>query len=785
MQPATFDITPSPRVLRMLGQIDFAPWQCLAELIDNSIDSFLEGRNGDKPLTLSPSIDIELPSAASLENGTGEIVVRDNGPGMTEDELNKAVTAGYSGNDPVEKLGLFGMGFNISTARLGKRTEVWTTTADSGDWIGVEIDFESLETTRSFAAPRLQRGKSEEELQEGRRGTMIRIANLDPARVMSLIWGAGKAATRRRLGKVYSRVIDQLGVTVLYDGEKIRPRRHCTWNRKRSVPHRDFANIPAIIDIYEVLDSRRFCDICWVWLEPTDETCPACGILENIRQRTRSIKGWIGVQRYFDKQHFGIDLLRNGRVIEELDKSLFNWVDPDTNQAELEYPIDTTHWGGRIVGELEIDFVRVSHQKDAFDKFDPQWKEVVERVRGDSPFRPVIAQRLNLPRNNSPLGRLFAGYRTGNKAGLANLVPGYPDGRGRNDSTILEWGQRFHDGHLDFQEDDKWYELVKLAEAPTDGGSPGGSGGPGSFPPLDDPTTPVDDSLSPGSPGAEFPQPGPTASDPPTIQPPLFETDTELSGTYKLESLPGSPAIIVNAKRGQNGLEEKPFFCDTSPNGAVEFQYNPAHTFFEESLETPLDCLVSDLAHKFFLLSGQAQRDLPLATIDREIRKEYFPYTLTSVGEAVEEAKSILDGLRQFLDENLHEVAPISASLMDDHTLDLVRKGILEAVLGGERDVQEAISAGEFIRYVGTDFLVSAPSHWPQLVMDGCFVSVPYQDVSPSYQANSVAMVSDALRDAAWIISDSGGGAISKDQRWRLRFARALASIRLLENWRK
>ena len=39
MTTKTFDITPSPRVLRMLGQIDFAPWQCLAELIDNSIDA--------------------------------------------------------------------------------------------------------------------------------------------------------------------------------------------------------------------------------------------------------------------------------------------------------------------------------------------------------------------------------------------------------------------------------------------------------------------------------------------------------------------------------------------------------------------------------------------------------------------------------------------------------------------------------------------------------------------------------------------------------------------------
>ena len=69
--------------------------------------------------------------------------------------------------------------------------------------------------------------------------------------------------------------------------------------------------------------------------------------------------------------------------------------------------------------------------------------------------------------------------------------------------------------------------------------------------------------------------------------------------------------------------------------------------------------------------------------------------------------------------------------------------------------------------------------------MDGRFVSVPYEDVSASHQADSVAMVCDALRDAAWIVSDSGGGAFRKDQRWRLRFVRALSSVRLLENWRK
>ena len=35
-------ITPSARILRMLGEIDFDPWRCIAELVDNSFDDFTE-----------------------------------------------------------------------------------------------------------------------------------------------------------------------------------------------------------------------------------------------------------------------------------------------------------------------------------------------------------------------------------------------------------------------------------------------------------------------------------------------------------------------------------------------------------------------------------------------------------------------------------------------------------------------------------------------------------------------------------------------------------------------
>jgi hypothetical protein len=48
-----------------------------------------------------------------------QLKITDNGIGMTAEVLERAVRAGWSGNNPIDDLGLFGMGFNIATARLG------------------------------------------------------------------------------------------------------------------------------------------------------------------------------------------------------------------------------------------------------------------------------------------------------------------------------------------------------------------------------------------------------------------------------------------------------------------------------------------------------------------------------------------------------------------------------------------------------------------------------------------------------------------------------------------
>lgn len=74
------DITPTPRILRTLGDIPFAAWQCLAELTDNSLDAFSEAENKGKVIN-GPRVDIHW-SSDSVAAYDREIVVQDNGLGM-------------------------------------------------------------------------------------------------------------------------------------------------------------------------------------------------------------------------------------------------------------------------------------------------------------------------------------------------------------------------------------------------------------------------------------------------------------------------------------------------------------------------------------------------------------------------------------------------------------------------------------------------------------------------------------------------------------------------------
>ena len=227
MSTQTVDITPTPRVLSILGDIPFATWQCLAELMDNSLDAFASAQR--KGIVLNePQVSVSW-SKETVALADRELVFRDNGTGMSLDTLQNVARAGFSSNDPIHNLGLFGMGFNIATAKLGDETLFLSATKDASEWVGIKINFEELQKTGTFLAPVVKQAKEFPD----ESGTIIIVRKLKDGIISEL----SKKSTmiRRRLEKVYTPILAKKSVSVVVQGKELNPQPLCVWGESRFV----------------------------------------------------------------------------------------------------------------------------------------------------------------------------------------------------------------------------------------------------------------------------------------------------------------------------------------------------------------------------------------------------------------------------------------------------------------------------------------------------------------------------------------------------------------------
>jgi hypothetical protein len=63
--PREVDLQPHPRILPMLGEINLAQWQCIAELIDNALDPFVTARREGRASHM-PEIHINIPTRTDV-----------------------------------------------------------------------------------------------------------------------------------------------------------------------------------------------------------------------------------------------------------------------------------------------------------------------------------------------------------------------------------------------------------------------------------------------------------------------------------------------------------------------------------------------------------------------------------------------------------------------------------------------------------------------------------------------------------------------------------------------
>ena len=747
----------------MLGQIEFQEWQCLAELIDNSIDELRAWERdlaGDGLAIPAQDFCVEVFLPRDFSGPAASVEVRDHGRGMSMEALGRAVKAGWSGNDRFDSLGLYGMGFNVATARLGSVTRILTTRTGDPEWRGVEIDLGSVD--EGFEVPEISEPKED----PSEHGTRVIVSRLDPSRLDNLV--RKQDALRVKLGHVYGWLLDNSAITIRVNGTLVRAKRPCVWGDDRYVTFgagRNSERIPAVIPIDVALPAAEACRECGNWQEPGIPACRRCGSTD-LQARDRRIHGWVGIQRFLDTSQYGIDFLRNGRKILMNDKTVFSWTDINDplNAPILEYPVETPATKGRIIGEIHLDHAPVDYKKDHFETSTREWISAIEILRGAGPLKPETAKRLGITgTNDSPIARLFRGYRR-NDPGSRYLIPG--DGVSAIHDQAADWARKFERGDAEYQSDSKWWEAVefhdrKVAELNAPKNEDQGS--------ADDeavitalrgaPTT------SPSPPAA---QPAPTPSSTPGPAPlsihdhveRLLQTATPIPSLSReiRSDIIGDRLTIEGWEIASPPLTEwqlskahTPVWIYQADGGRMIVFVDPKHEAFTKQGMDMLDLVLAELAYRMLVRTKkQDQATIPQVVYD--LRRTSFPEANTDFTTVQTAARDTLKQIRAAVIAAVEHSPERAWGMLTDSEIDTVERQYSRLSLS--RGQLDSTDSG-FIAYVPGAFLLRLFQQAPDLFLDGQVFTVPYASLtSDAAKQEVIRTVGSLLADCTTLASE-------------------------------
>lgn len=773
------DITPTPRILRTLGEIPFQPWQCIAELIDNSIDAFLSHATdaesaSEKKITVTWSKDAVALKLRSIE-------ITDNACGMTIEQMQNAVRAGYTSNDPVGNLGLFGMGFNIATARLGEVTEIYSTREGDDEWIGLLLDFDALMRSGKFDVPVIHQ-KKQSKKEHGTRIIVKQLKNGIPETLSQK-----ENDIRRILQKVYSPLLRDTDIEIYVKGKKLIPQLHCTWSEKRYVLY-DKKPVSAIQNIDHTFGAAYF-DLTknrYLSNDEADEIVErqARGdtIPENIVLRSKKLHGWIGIQRYADPNDFGIDFIRNGRKILIGDKGLFSYDNPWTGMKELQYPIELgSTFGGRIVGELHVDYLVPTYQKNDFDRTDTSWLQTVEYICGVGPYYPKKRKALGLQEAvSAPLALLCNAFRRPDPGTKCLVVP---------NSKSKELYREFLLGKADYLDDTLWWKLAQEEDQKRHSGGPTTAVNTG-----ETATDDIDDYLddTPASGTTNTPNTGATSTNGTNsasgnngntanngsgsnnmgvvqhqtmLEKLLAVSDVSvaLTGKYQFESVAPLNVKAYQLKTGE--ITEKGVVkpCYFESNGIeCVYVYNPRHVAFTQFPMTPKGLLLQYLAEKIKVRDAATNTDI----VETYVRLAQSMMQDTRIDKAALQEKA--DGFFERLREKMSDAL---ASIKHD-VLECIHESVgevedsIKALIPDMDSIvafQSKASEGYVVmNVVPIRTLIRLIDRYPEMVFDGKVLNTPYSAISLPDQNATLRMREEAkerimsyLKDAARLLNST------------------------------
>jgi hypothetical protein len=733
-----FNLTPSPALLDLLGKIPFKGWQCVAELIDNSIDAVIN--HNSKLKDFQKVISVYIPTKGKIAENQ-PLVVEDWGIGMTQDQLENAVKAGFSSKNTNSNLGLFGMGFNVSTSRLANTVQVWTATAEMEKEVGVCIDLREMKKTGSFHRPKMEREKRADKSS----GTRIEIYDYKPE-ASNLLQSKQIA---RELKRAYSeRIFSVYGIKISVNQEEITPYQFCIWDKKRSVKHK-YDEVPAYIEIDEHLAEEMFCENCLSWLgdsvdTPVNIECRECHTTGRIVKKDISIAGWVGIQRFSDTENYGVDISRNGRILGKLDKSFFSWDGAkEDSRFNPEYPRDTTYAGGRIVGQLEANFVVPKYTKDDFERDDKNWKRVVNFVRGEMPLQPDLASSFGFKQaNRTPIGRLFNAFRKINQPGSKTLCFAKEDGS-VDHQTPRNWANYFFEGKTEYLDDTKWWEAVTKAD-------------------LKD----TQSTFNPLNPTGKVNEPEPKLGGKQPLPPEKYPGKKLFKKAlhFDLEKLIGEKPIDLTLidYYPENDLNIPIIFESQGSMWKFNVYLNNSHAMFRDFADGFEDLLYMEVASKYSLMKNS--EEWTVTRIYYELKSKYALETMLSVPNLVSKASKLMRDIQNKLVTGEGITLPKIPSLTPEDEA-AIKKKYLDLEGKSISDLKSFVKTTKYLKYLDLNYIFKFVEEFPDVIYDGKIFNLPYIELDDESKQHQTKKYVGYFSDVRWFmneLSKEGDEAVKK-----------------------
>ena len=498
---------------------------------------------------------------------------------------------------------------------------------------------------------------------------------------------------------------------------------------------------------------------------------------DGIVRRSQRLKGWIGIQRYSHVSNFGVDFIRNGRKILTADNSIFSFENPATGTPMLEYPIELgSTVGGRIVGEIHVDYLIPTYQKNSFDTSGFAWRKTIEAIRGAGPVLPKHRKTFGYDGDNeSPLGLLISGYRR-NDPGTKCLSI--------SRSVAEQFAREFHSDNSEYQSDDKWYKAAQEADRAK------GEGGGKSTTPVNTGETPSDEiddygpdtidtvSTSSGSQTSETVKPqSPSSSRDELIQ--TSKKQESMSGKYAYGSTP--PFKITSWKVTNSNIRiggDRVPSVSFNDGIEVDFFYDETHPILAEYPITPKQLLLQNLAERFTTRdSGISIQQAFLGLISNHLNDERV-----NVNVLKERAQAIMNLIRESLPTRLSHRMKHTYEVLDNvpsGTENLASVLIEESAnlfSAFQNKSDDANQCFAYVTYTSIPFIVEA---MPEEFLDAKVFKSPYTQIdigdeaaTKRLQAMSLGKVVTYLRDTCDLLD---GKPSSKYE--LIRFANTLSIL--------